>query len=243
MNSGSVRTSCTVAVAMVTTALLSTAGCGPTVRRDLSAVPQRQITFDDMCRMQDYFDQRNASHARRGFRAIEETSNETAATEPDEHGRMRRAVIGEGTYVVSDRSARRRLQRLLADEYTRMPAFDVTGDGVRVHVHVGWWASGEMRRLRPDRPIVLSSGDQTVELPFNPCVGEFLFGAPIYALRRTVLEAEAARARGEIPVATGASLPPVDQPLDTESPVDAGLAPSGIPGDASAPPRPVSPGG
>ncbi|MEI8257545.1 MAG: hypothetical protein WCJ30_17870, partial [Deltaproteobacteria bacterium] len=66
--------------------------------------------------------------------------------------------------------------------------------------------------------------------------GEFLFGAPIYALRRSVLEAEAARARGEIPAVTGASLPPVGQAPDPEPRADAGLAPIDAPAAAPVPP-------
>lgn len=248
MNSGVIHASRRFADGLVLFVLVSCVGCGPTVRRDLSTIPQRQITFDDRCRMQEYFDQRNASHARPGFHAVEEISNETTANEPDEHGRMRHAMIGEGTYLVSDRSARVRLQRVLADEYADLPAFDARADGVQVTVHVGWWASGEVRRLRPDRRIVVSNGRQTVDLPFDPCVGEFLFGAPVYALRRSVLDAEAARARGEIPAtstdAPGSAVEPSSaSETPSEGRTDAGLTPSERPNPpVTSSPR-VSPGG
>jgi hypothetical protein len=230
MNSGSIRTPTVFAAALASLLLGS---CGPASRRDLASIPQRQITFDDMCHLQDYFDQRNASHARPGFRSVEESSNETAETEPDENGHMRRAVIGEGTYIVSDRRARRRLRQLLDEEFDRLPPFLIVGPGIEVRIHVGWWASGQMRRLRPDRTIVLSNGPQTAELPFNPCVGEFLFGAPVYALRRSFLDADAARARGEIPATSSASLPPVEQPMEQVTAADAG-----VDGDASSSPPP-----
>jgi hypothetical protein len=208
MNSGSIRTSIPFAALAAGFVLVS---CGPSSRRDLSAIPQRQITFDDMCHLQDYFDQRNATRARPGFRALEEASNETAETEPDEHGRMRRAVIGEGTYLVADRRARRRLRQLLDEEFQGLPSLEMTSPGTAVRVHVAWWASGQVRRLRPDRTIQVSTGERTLELPFNPCVGEFLFGAPVYALRRSFLDAENARSRGEIPQTSSAALPPVEQ--------------------------------
>ena len=35
-----------------------TLACGPTIRRDLGALRQSAITFDDMCQLQEYFDQR-----------------------------------------------------------------------------------------------------------------------------------------------------------------------------------------
>lgn len=209
MNSGSIRTFIPFAVLAASVVVTS---CGPSSRRDLSAIPQRQITFDDMCHLQDYFDQRNATRSHPGFRAVEETSNETAETEPDENGHMRRAVIGEGTYLVADRRARRRLRQLLDEEFQGMPAVDLMAPGTTVRVHVAWWASGQVRRLRPDKMIQIATAERTVELPFNPCVGEFLFGAPVYALRRSFLDAENARSRGEIPQTSSASLPPVEQP-------------------------------
>ncbi len=135
---------------------------------------------------------------------------------------MRRAVIGEGTYVVADRRARRRLRQLLDDEYQRIEGLDLTGAGSSVRVHVGWWASGQVRRLRPDRPIVVASNNRSVELPFNPCIGEFLFGAPVYAIRRGFLDAEAARSRGEIPATSSTTLPPVEDPMVVDP--DAGSA-------------------
>ena len=48
---------------------------------------------------------------------------------------------------------------------------------------------------------------QSVTLPFDPCVGEFLFGATIYGMRRDVLDAESARARGETPATEPSDFP------------------------------------
>lgn len=185
------------AFACVAPAMLSS--CGPAVARDLSEIPQRQITFDDMCHLQDFFDQRNATRGARGFRAVDEQQTETAGSEPDERGQMRRVVLGEGTYIVTGWRAKRRLRELLEAEYVRLPSVHLEGRESDVRVHVHWWASGQMRRLRPDREIELTAGGETVALPFNPCVGEFLFGAPIYALRRHVFESDRARAHGELP--------------------------------------------
>jgi hypothetical protein len=206
------------------------ASCGPASRRDLSTVfPQRRITFEDMCRLQDYFDQRRAAGAA-PFRATDEQSAETQETEADENGRRRRRTVGEGTYLVSDPAARRQLQRLLADEYDRLPALRLTGQDTVVRVHVEWWASGRVRRLRPDRPIELTVGDETVSLPFSACVGEFLFGHEVYAMRRRVLDDDAVRARGEIP----AERAPVTTEADagTREPESLGTPPPDAAGDA-----------
>lgn len=182
-------------------ALAAITACGPGVQRNLMEIPQQRITYDDMCHLQDHFDQRAQAGAR-PFRVINELSNETSREEPDENGRMRRAVLGEGTYVVASRTDRRRLRQLLRDEYRRLPALRMTAEEGEVRVRIGWWQSGTIRRVRPDTDIEVTAVDgTTVTLPPHPCVGEFLFGDEPYAMRRNILEAERARARGEIPAA------------------------------------------
>jgi hypothetical protein len=173
---------------------LASTSCGPASRRDLSALPQRQITFDDLCGLQAFFDQRNATAGVRPFRALGEQSTETANTEPDEQGRLRRVMVGEGTYVISQRSARRRFVQLLGEEYERVPTPLMDRHEREIRVRVEWWASGQMRRLRPDREIEVSTSSGTTRLPFNPCVGEFLFGAPVYGMRRQFLDSQRERA-------------------------------------------------
>jgi hypothetical protein len=172
-------------------------GCGPASKRDLSNIPQREITFNDLCHLQDYFDQRNAAgHSQ--FRSRNEQISETAETEPDEFGQASRRITGSGEYIVTQRSSQRRLRRLLDEEYVRLPALQIS-PGERVILRVEWWQSGRIRRLRPDRDIEVQTRQGSYRLPFNPCVGEFLFGAEAYAMRRYALESEAARARGDDP--------------------------------------------
>lgn len=213
-----------VSLALAVTATLG-AGCGAASRRDLGAIPQRQITYDDMCHLQDYFDQRAAAHAQ-PFRAENEQSTETSRVEPDERGQPRRVTLGEGTYRVTDHSDRTRFNRLLHDEYHRLPTqLHLTRPEAEVQVHVGWWQSGTIRRLRPDLDIDLTVNGETHSLPFNPCVGEFLFGDAPYAMRRNVLDAERARAHGEIPrqyLPDGG--PPEDTAPDAPVPSDASVA-------------------
>jgi hypothetical protein len=181
--------------AVVSAAFLS---CGPASRRDLSRVPQRQISFDDQCRLQAYFDQRNASGAR-PFRVIEETQNSSEMTLPDEltgEDRTRRVELGVGLYQLSDRPARRRLQLMLEEEFSGVPDLGLLRRDARVRIHAHWWVSGSVRRLLPERGIEITGPAGTATLPFNPCVGEFLFGAEVYAMRRTFLDDANARAAG-----------------------------------------------
>jgi hypothetical protein len=175
-------------------------GCGPSSKRDFSQVPQRQISFDDQCRLQSYFDQRNHSGAR-PFRVIDETQRTTELEVPDDNGELRRRSIdvGSGEYEVSDRPARRQLQQLIDEQYDRAPDVGITARGARVRVKVRWWLSNSIRRLIPDEPIEIVGPRGTATLPFNPCIGEFLFGAEVYAMRRRFIDDSNARAAGRTP--------------------------------------------
>lgn len=204
-SSRSPRTPVTRYALAATLALLA---CGPKARRDLSTVPQRQVTYDDLCGMQSHFDRVARMRTRHVPTVVMEQSTETEARERDEHGQMQRVLLGEGTYHLTTALLRRRFLQLLRDEYEGLPADVLRVGSEPVRVHLGWWSSGGVRRVRPDEPIEVTANGATVRLPFNPCVGEFLFGAEVYALRRTVLEREDRRARGEAldePTSSGAS--------------------------------------
>lgn len=175
-------------------------GCGPTIRRTLATNDQRHITYEDLCHLQSWYDQRNASNAP-PFRVVDEQSTETAEREPDENGRLRRVELGEGTYLIASREDRLRFNQLLRSEYSNLPSMAITGPEGSVRVHVSFWQTGTIRRIRPDVDVTVEANGSRHELPSHPCVGEFLFGAQAYAMRRNVIEAERARARGEIPAA------------------------------------------
>lgn len=176
-------------------------GCGPTIRHALPTSDQRHITYEDLCHLQDWYDQRSA-HATPPFRVIDEQATETTDRAPDEHGHLRSGALGEGTYLLASREDRVRFDRLLRDEYDRLPRLALAAPEADVRVHVAFWQTGSIRRIRPDVPVTVTvGGGEPVELPSHPCVGEFLFGAEAYAMRHNVMSAESARARGEIPAA------------------------------------------
>lgn len=192
---------------LLVASLLSLSACGPAVNRDLTEMPQRRITYDDLCHLQTYFDQRATSHAH-PFRVVQEQSTETSRREADEHGTMRPVVLGEGTYLIETRSDRERLAQLLREEYHRLPPLPVAAADVRVQLRIGWWQSGTIRRIRPDVDVDLVVRGEHHELPAHPCVGEFLFGDDAYTMRRNVMAAESARSHGEIPAAYVHNDPP-----------------------------------
>lgn len=157
------------------------------------------MTFNDMCHLQTYFDQRNASHPR-AFRVLEESTSEAELAVPSEDqegAQSRRVTRGEGQYQVSDRPARVRLQQLLDEEYSNVPDVGLRLPNARIKIRVSWYlTSGQIRRLLPDNNIELQGPGGTTSIPFNPCIGEFLFGAEVYQGRRRFLDDSAARAAG-----------------------------------------------
>lgn len=175
-------------------------GCGPTIRHTLPTVDQRHITYEDLCHLQDWYDQRTAAGAP-PFRVIDEQATETTDLAPDEHGHLHSVTRGEGTYLIASSEDRRRFDRLLRDEYSSLPSLAITTPEAQLRVHVSFWQTGSIRRIRPDVDVTLDVSGESHDLPSHPCVGEFLFGAQAYAMRRNVLSAESARARGEIPAA------------------------------------------
>ncbi|MDB4928538.1 MAG: hypothetical protein JWM10_1022 [Myxococcaceae bacterium] len=202
-------------------------GCGPTIRRTLPTDDQRHITYEDLCHLQDWYDQRTAGHAA-PFRVVNEQSTETAQRAPDERGHLRRVALGEGTYLVASREDRLRFDRLLRDEYDDLPALAVARPEGVVRVHVAFWQTGSIRRIRPDVEVTVEVDGHTHELPSHPCVGEFLFGEQAYAMRHNVLSAERARARGEIPAAYAGDAAVVDVGATDAAVVDAGATDAAV---------------
>lgn len=170
------------------------------------------MTFDDLCGLQEYFDER-----RTNMLAPPKALDETVAT--NDKG----LTMGEGTYRLSDAVARTRFARLLRDEYSGVDPKIIKAVAASegdVTVHVKWWDSGKIRRLRTENDVVLKTSVAEVELPANMCVSDLLFGDQIYEMRARYL-------RNEVDMATGKPAPAPAAP--TPSP---GATPS------SAPPLP-----
>ena len=132
---------------LVTIGLLFGLGCeGAHTKRDIKS-PAHEMTYDDACGLQDYFDERQASSI-----PPPRAADETIAT--SEEGK----AAGEGSYKL-DPMARRRFARMLREEYwgveTKYLHSIESGDG-DVLVHVRWWDAGGIRRLHPDAKITVT---------------------------------------------------------------------------------------
>lgn len=186
------------AVALVGLGLVGVvlASCSVRSRRD-SAVPGKEVTFDDACNLQPYFDERRAENL-----APPKANDETLATN------AKGQTIGEGNYVLSDNLARKRFAKLLREEYAGIPPKiieSVEGHDGPIILHVRWWDAGRIRRIRPDDDAVVITPRGEVELPPNMCVSDFLFGADVYAMRARYLKNEVNMATGKPMVAPDSS--------------------------------------
>jgi hypothetical protein len=162
--------------------------CGPKSRRD-PETPARELSYDDACGLQSYFDERRDAQL-----PSPKAADETVAT--DEKG----VTHGYGSYVLADPMARRRFGQMLHDEYKGIDdavvKAVVSGDG-GVQVRVKWWDAGATRRLRREQEIVVVTAAGETELPPNPCIADLLFGQKIYDMRARYLRGEIERAKGD----------------------------------------------
>jgi hypothetical protein len=208
--------------------------CGPKSRRDPDT-PAREITYDDACELQAYFDERRASQL-----PSPKAADETVAV--DEKGQ----TIGRGSYLLADPMARRRFARMLRDEYKGVDERIVhaieDGPG-EVRIRVRWWDAGATRRLRQDSEIVVVTAAGEAELPGNPCVADLLFGEKIYDMRGRYLRGEVDRARGDGspgPASSASAAPPSASAGSVEPPPSAGLATATV-GASTAPTTSTAP--
>ncbi|MGZ3421825.1 MAG: hypothetical protein ACXWUG_05610 [Polyangiales bacterium] len=175
-------------IAVLSSAVLSLTGCeGPRTKRDIKA-PAREMTYDDACGLQDYFDERQASSI-----PAPAAADESVATSAE--GK----TSGEGSYKL-DPMARRRFARMLREEYSGVEAKilrSIEGGDGEVLVHVRWWDAGQIRRLHPEAKILVTTAVGPLELPPNMCVSDLLFGDVVYAKRAAYLRHETDSALGK----------------------------------------------
>jgi hypothetical protein len=172
---------------LVTAAMTLGLACeGARTKRDFKA-PAHEMTYDDACGLQDYFDERRAS-------SIPPPKAEDESIATSEEGK----AAGEGSYKL-DPMARRRFARMLREEYwgveTKYLQSIESGEG-DVLVHVRWWDAGGIRRLHPDAKITVTTSAGIIELPPNMCITDLLFGDEVYAKRAAYLHHETEGALG-----------------------------------------------
>lgn len=151
-------------------------GCSPLIKRDLSAIPQGTVGFDDMCGLQDYFDSLEAKVAKEPV-VVSSLDLEGGDGIKTVRGGKARLVF-EGSFLLKNG------KRVLNENWKRLP--EELGEAQKFEVEVRWAERAGVRRVVTDEPAELTVGDKSYDLPYHVCLSEWLYGAPLYKQRRTL---------------------------------------------------------
>ncbi|HVZ87577.1 MAG TPA: hypothetical protein VHG72_11450, partial [Polyangia bacterium] len=182
-------------------------GCGIAVQRDLSTIPPGQVGFDDMCGLQGYFDalEINTSPPPRVVSALD--------LEGQNGGRAVRG--GTERFAFETPFQLQSLKRVLSENWKRLP--DPIANASEIEIEVHWSEKAGTKRVLTDQAAELAVGQESWDLPYQPCLSELLYGQALYRQRRLMW-----------------GLPLPGQPPD-------GGAPDAAPAAAPAPPAPAKP--
>ena len=154
--------------------LLVGVGCGIAVQRDLSAIPPGQVGFDDMCGLQEYFDalEIKSTPPPRIVSALDMEGQ--SGGKPQRGGKERVAFDSE--FLL------KHLRRVLNENWRRLPEPIATATNIEIEVR--WSEKLGTKRVVTDQESELIVGSQSWSLPYQPCLSELLYGAPLYRQRR-----------------------------------------------------------
>jgi len=151
--------------------------CGIAVQRDLSATPAGQVGFDDLCKLQDYFDALEIKTAPppRVMNSLD-LEGATHAGKAMRGGRERFSFENDFTL--------KHLRRILAENWRRLP--DEIEGAKSIELEVKWTEKAGAKRVITDEPAELAVGPQSWDLPYHACLSELLYGEPLYRQRRAM---------------------------------------------------------
>jgi hypothetical protein len=160
-------------VTVCLTAIALGAACGIGIRRDLSTIPPGQVGFDDMCGLQDYFDTLEAKLA---------TPPSLVSAVDMENQANARMQGGKNRFSFETEFQLKQLRRVLDDNWKSLPEPLAKADRIDIEVH--WSAKAGVQRVVTDSDAELIVGRESFALPYQVCLSELLFGAPLYRQRR-----------------------------------------------------------
>lgn len=150
-------------------------GCGIAVQRDLSTIPPGQVGFDDMCGLQGYFDalEINTSPPPRIVSALDLEGQASSG----------KAVRG-GTerFAFETPFQLKNVKRVLNENWRRLP--DKVANADEIEIEVRWSEKAGTKRVVTDQDAELSVGQESWDLPYQPCLSELLYGQALYRQRR-----------------------------------------------------------
>ena len=154
--------------------LLVGVGCGIAVQRDLSAIPPGQVGFDDMCGLQEYFDALE----------IKSTAPPRLVSALDMEGESGGRIVhgGKERFAFDSEFLLKHLRRVLNENWRRLPEPVATATDIEIEAR--WSEKAGAKRVVTDQESELIVGSQSWPLPYQPCLSELLYGAPLYRQRR-----------------------------------------------------------
>jgi hypothetical protein len=158
-------------------ALLLAAGCGVTVKRDLSETKPSEVVFDDMCGLQEYFD------------ALKDTTleppGEVFANDIQADDKNRPSG-GRKRFKFETEFQLHYLRQILETNWKSVPI--EVAKASRVELEVSWSEKAGVARVVTDDEAVLSVGPKDWTIPYHVCLSDFLFGESLYDTRRAMLK-------------------------------------------------------
>jgi hypothetical protein len=151
--------------------------CGIAVRRDLSAIPVGQVGYDDMCGLQDYFDSLEAGIAKDPVIASALDLEGGDGQKVQRGGKVR--IVFEGDFLLKN------ARRVLEENWRRLPP--ELGTAQKIEFEVRWAERAGVKRLVTTQDAEIIVDGKSSYLPYQVCLSELLFGAPLYRQRQITM--------------------------------------------------------
>jgi hypothetical protein len=200
---------------------------GITLSRDLSKIPAGQVGFDDMCNLQGYFDSLEAGVSKEPAVASSLDLEGGDGDKTIRGGKVR--LVFQGEFLLS--AAR----RVLEENWRRLPESLATTD--KIEIEARWAERAGVKRLVTNEDAQLIVDGRPYYLPYQVCMSEFLFGAPLYKQRQVMLGLPEPRISKPLDLALDAG-PPDGGPAEN---VIVATPDAGPPAVRAAPPAPPAP--
>jgi len=155
------------------------AACGIAIRRDLTTMPVGQVSYEDACGLQQYFDTLAAGRV---------APPRIASGNELEGERSGRSVHGgHSRFAFETAFQLRTVKRLLQENWSDLP--EGLEAAKRIDLDVYWSEVSGLKRVVTERDasLILGMNGEPQTLPYHVCLSELLFGEPLYKERHTML--------------------------------------------------------
>lgn len=156
-------------------ALAGAVGCGIGIGHDLSQMTPQAVIYDDVCKVQDYFD----------AVAIGQEKPITVVSTSEVSKGNDNALGGITTFAFESDPHLRLVRRVLTENWSKLP--EKLMKAQKVELRVKWAEKAGVRRVVTTEDAQITFDGNNAFLPYHICLSELLFGAPLYRTRRDLL--------------------------------------------------------